>query len=233
MKADAQKTSLPPLVKVEEVTRIYRTATHEVAALRGVNLELPRGVLAALKGRSGSGKTTLLNMIGGLDKPSSGQITLDGQLLSGLSEHELTQLRRHHIGFVFQSFALMPNYTATENLDMMLRLIGTGRKERIERVRRCLHGVGLSRWMDHRPGEMSGGQQQRLAVARAIATHPDLILADEPTGELDTTATRQIFSLFRSLVDKEGLTILLTTHNPIVDEYADTAFKLVDGVIEK
>jgi len=221
-----------PLVKVENVTRVYRAKDQEVQALRGVNLELQRGVLGALKGRSGSGKTTLLNLIGGLDKPTSGSIYFDGQLLAGLDEQTLTLLRRRHMGFVFQSFALMPNYTAYENVELMLRMAGVRRRERIEQAKRCLHVVGLSRWIDHRPNEMSGGQQQRVAIARAIATHPDLILADEPTGELDTTATRQVLSLFRHLVEIEKITILVTSHNPIIDEYAEVVFKLSDGHVE-
>ena len=217
------------LVRVENVTRVYRADGQEVHALRGVTLEIPRGVLAALKGRSGSGKTTLLNLIGGLDRPTSGKITFDGQPLEGLSDQALTLLRRRHMGFIFQSFALMPTYSAFENVEFMLRLAGLRRKERIERARRCLKVVGLARWLTHRPDETSGGQQQRVAIARALANHPTLILADEPTGELDTATTRQILALFRHLVEREGVTILSTTHDPIIDEYADVIYTLQDG----
>ena len=220
-----------PLVQLQEVVRTYRTNGLEVNALRGVNLDLPRGVMAALKGRSGSGKTTLLNLIGGLDRPTRGEVIFDGLPLSQMNEAELTLLRRCRIGFIFQSFALLPTYSAYENVELALRVLGLSRPEQVENARRALRVVGLGRWMDHRPDEMSGGQQQRVAIARALATHPDLILADEPTGELDTTTSRQIFSLFHHIVEKEGLTILLTTHDPLVDEYADIIYQLQDGRI--
>jgi ABC-type lipoprotein export system ATPase subunit len=222
------------LVRVENVTRVYHSGgqdTPDVHALRGVDLDLPRGVLAALKGRSGSGKTTLLNLIGGLDHPTSGSVTFAGQRLGDLSEGELTLLRRRRIGFVFQSFALLPTYTAFENVEFLLRIAGCSRREQVEGARRYLRAVGLARWMDHRPDEMSGGQQQRLAIARALATRPDLILADEPTGELDTATSRQVFALFHHIVEREGLTILTTTHDPLVDDYADIVFTLQDGRI--
>jgi len=220
------------LVRVLGVTRVYHSDGQEVQALRGVELDLPRGVLAALKGRSGSGKTTLLNLIGGLDRPTSGSITFDGRPLAGLSDKELTLLRRHSIGFIFQSFALLPTYSAYENVELMLRLAGAGRRAQVEQARRCLRVVGLEKWMHHRPDEMSGGQQQRVAIARALATQPALILADEPTGELDTATSRQIFSLFQMIVRKEGITVLLSTHDPLIDEYADRIYLLQDGRVQ-
>jgi len=220
------------LVRVLGVTRVYHSDGQEVRALRGVDLDLPRGVLAALKGRSGSGKTTLLNLIGGLDRPTAGSIAFDGNPLDGLSEKELTLLRRHYIGFIFQSFALLPAYSAFENVELMLRLAGAGRRAQVEQARRCLRVVGLEKWMDHRPDEMSGGQQQRVAIARALATQPALILADEPTGELDTATSRQIFSLFQMIVKKEEITVLLSTHDPLIDEYADRIYLLQDGCIQ-
>jgi putative ABC transport system ATP-binding protein len=220
------------LVRVLGVTRVYHSDGQEVQALRGVDLDLPRGVLAALKGRSGSGKTTLLNLIGGLDHPTAGSITFDGKPLAGLSDKELTLLRRHRIGFIFQSFALLPAYSAFENVELMLRLAGAGRRVQVEQARRCLRVVGLEKWMDHRPDEMSGGQQQRVAIARALATQPALILADEPSGELDTATSRQIFSLFQMIVKKEGITVLLSTHDPLIDEYADRIYLLQDGCVQ-
>jgi len=220
------------LVRVLGVTRVYHSDGQEVQALRGVELDLPRGVLAALKGRSGSGKTTLLNLIGGLDRPTSGSITFDGRPLAGLSDKELTLLRRHSIGFIFQSFALLPTYSAYENVELMLRLAGAGRRAQVEQARRCLRVVGLEKWMHHRPDEMSGGQQQRVAIARALATQPALILADEPTGELDTVTSRQIFSLFQMIVRKEGITVLLSTHDPLINEYADRIYLLQDGCVQ-
>ncbi len=161
-----------PLVQVEGVSRIYRRDGQEVHAVRGVDLSLPRGVLAALKGRSGSGKTTLLNLIGGLDRPTSGTVSFGGVSLSTLDDSQLTSLRRENMGFVFQSFALLPTYSAFENVELILRLTRLNRRERSQRARRCLTVVGLEKWMDHRPDEMSGGQQQRLAIARALIYPP-------------------------------------------------------------
>jgi len=224
--------AIQPFLRIRGVTRVYHTDGQEVQALRGVDLDLPRGVLATLKGRSGSGKTTLLNLIGGLDRPTRGSIEFDGRPLASLSDQELTLLRRHRIGFIFQSFALLPNYSAFENVELMLRLAGAGRREQVEAARRCLRVVGLEKWMHHRPDEMSGGQQQRVAIARALATQPALILADEPTGELDTATSRQIFSLFQMIVKKEGITVLLSTHDPLVDEYADAIYELQDGRVQ-
>jgi ABC-type lipoprotein export system ATPase subunit len=225
-------TGEPILVRASGVTRVYKSNGQPVHALRGVDLELPRGVLAVLKGRSGSGKTTLLNIMGGLDRPTQGKIAFDGQRLEEMSESQLNQLRRERMGFIFQSFALLPAYSAYENVELVLRIAGMSRHDQAEQARRYLRAVGLARWMNHRPDEMSGGQQQRVAIARALATHPDLILADEPTGELDTATSQQIFSLFRQIVEKEGVTILVTTHDPLVDEYADVIYTLRDGVID-
>ena len=223
---------IAPLVRVEAVTRVYRVGTQEVYALRGVDLTVARGKLVALRGRSGSGKTTLLNIIGGLDRPTSGQVYFDGRSLAGMSERELTQLRRHRIGFIFQSFALLPTYSAFENVELLLRIARVRRQERLQRARDSLRLVGLGRWMDHRPDEMSGGQQQRVAIARALATRPDLILADEPTGELDTTTGRQIFALLRRVVEVESITVLTVTHDLMIDEYADLVYELQDGRIK-
>ena len=220
------------LVRVEAVTRVYRVGAQEVHALRGVDLSVARGKLIALRGRSGSGKTTLLNIMGGLDRPTSGQVYFDSQSLAGLSGRELTRLRRHRIGFVFQSFALLPTYSALENVELLLRIAGVKRQERLQRARDSLRLVGLGRWMDHRPDEMSGGQQQRVAIARALATRPDLILADEPTGELDTTTGRQIFALLRQVVEVEGITVLTATHDLLIDEYANLVYELQDGRIK-
>jgi len=220
------------LVRVEAVTRVYRVGVQEVHALQGVDLSVTRGKLVALRGRSGSGKTTLLNIIGGLDRPTSGEVYFDDRSLARLSERELTQLRRHRIGFIFQSFALLPTYSAFENVELLLRIAEVKRQERLQRARDSLRLVGLGRWMDHRPDEMSGGQQQRVAIARALATRPDLILADEPTGELDTTTGRQIFALLRRVVEVEDITVLTVTHDPVIDEYADLVYELQDGRIK-
>jgi len=219
-----------PIIRVENVSRNYKVGEGEVHALRGVSLEIPKGVLAALKGRSGSGKTTLLNMIGGLDHPSNGEVFLFGKPVSSLSSDEFTDLRRKRIGFVFQSFAIMPTFSALENVELMLRISGNY-KNRHQMASRALEIVGLGPWAHHRPWELSGGQQQRVAIARALSTRPDLILADEPTGELDSGTGRQIMALFRYIVVKEGITILMATHDPMIEEYAHVIFELGDGQV--
>jgi ABC-type lipoprotein export system ATPase subunit len=230
---DSSSDVMDCLVRVKDVTRVYRVDSQEVHALRGVDLSVERGKLVVLRGRSGSGKTTLLNIIGGLDRPTSGEVYFDGQPLTDLSGRDLTRLRRHRIGFIFQSFALLPTYSAYENVELLLRIAGMPRRNRRERTRESLRLVGLSRWVDHRPDEMSGGQQQRVAIARALATRPDLILADEPTGELDTTTGRQIFALLRRVAQVEGITVLTVTHDPLGDEYADQVYELKDGRISQ
>jgi ABC-type lipoprotein export system ATPase subunit len=220
-----------PIVQVENVGRIYHVGARQVAALQGVTLAVGRGRLVALRGRSGSGKTTLLNCIGGLDRPTSGRIWLEEREVGRLPEREWVKLRRRRIGFVFQSHALLPTYSAAENVDLMLRLAGLGRREREARVKEALTLVGLQKWRDHRPYELSGGQQQRVAIARALAPRPALILADEPTGELDSATGRQILQLFRQIADQEQTTILIATHDLTVDAFADQVYHLQDGRI--
>jgi ABC-type lipoprotein export system ATPase subunit len=223
-------TAGAPIIAVQNVSRIYRVGNTKVAALRELSLDVPKGVLAALKGRSGSGKTTLLNIIGGLDHPTSGDVTLFGKLLSRMSGVEITNIRRRRVGFVFQSFAIMPMFSALENVELMLRIAGVWRGRR-QRAMRCLEIVGLASWAHHRPWELSGGQQQRVAIARALATHPDLLLADEPTGELDSATGRQIYALFRYIVAHEGVTVVMATHDPVIEEYAHIIYELGDGQI--
>jgi putative ABC transport system ATP-binding protein len=229
--AEQSEADMAPLVRTEEVTRIFHVGETEVAALRGVNLTVPPGVFAVLKGRSGSGKTTLINLIGGLDRPNTGEIFVYGDPLSQLSDRELTDLRRHRIGFVFQSFALVPTFSALENVELMLRIAGVWHGRR-ERAMHSLELVGLGSRAGHRPWELSGGQQQRVAIARALVTRPQLVLADEPTGELDSTTGRQIMALFQHLVVQQGITVVMATHDPVVDEYADLIFELVDGRVQ-
>lgn len=228
--AAAPATENEPIIRVQDVSRVYSLGQAQVIALRGVSLEVPKGVFAALKGRSGSGKTTLLNMIGGLDTPTTGEVFLFGKPISKMSSAELTDIRRKRIGFVFQSFAIMPTFSALENVELMLRIAGF-RGNRREIALRSLEIVGLGAWAHHRPWELSGGQQQRVAIARALSTHPDLILADEPTGELDSTTGRQIMALFRYIVNREGITILMATHDPMIEEYAHIIFELEDGQV--
>ena len=229
-RAEPGATSLAePLVRTEALARIYRVAARQVPALQDVSIVVERGRFIALRGRSGSGKTTLLNCLGGLDRPTSGRVWVEGQDLGQMSERRRVQLRRRRIGFVFQSFALLPTYSSWENVDLMLRLAGVTRRERRRRVDHVLALVGLQKWADHRPFELSGGQQQRLAIARALSTRPALILADEPTGELDSATGQQILGLLRQIVDREGTTVLMATHDLTVDLFADQVYHLEDG----
>lgn len=224
------ETEAAPVIRVDNVARVYEVGSRQVSALRGLSLEVPAGILAALKGRSGSGKTTLLNIIGGLDRPTSGEVYLFGEPTSRMSNDEITELRRRRFGFVFQSFAIMPMFSAVENVELMLRIAGFA-VDRKKLAVRALEIVGLGPWANHRPWELSGGQQQRVAIARALSTRPDVIIADEPTGELDSTTGRQIMALFRYIAVKEGITILMATHDPMIEEYAHVVFDLGDGEI--
>jgi len=218
-------------IETRDLWRIYKTGAQEVPALRGVNLAVEPGRFVAVKGRSGSGKTTLLNCLGGLDHPTSGSVYVFGRDISTLSDRELTHWRRNRVGFVFQSFGLLPTLSAYENVELMLRIAGVNAKERRERARYCLNLVGLTKWLDHRPFEMSGGQQQRVAIARAVANNPQFILADEPTGELDSTTAREILALFRRIVEEEHVTFVMVSHDALVDEYVDYSLQLKDGQI--
>ena len=220
-----------PIIRTEELARVFRSRGREVHALRGLDLRIPIGEFVAFRGRSGSGKTTLINCIGGLDRPSSGEVYFRERPLSKLSEREITRLRREEFNFVFQSFALLPTFSAYENVELPLRIQGKRSRERRERTMRCLSIVGLSKWAKHRPYEMSGGQQQRVAVARALVTRPEVILADEPTGELDTATGRQIITLFQRISIDEGMTVIMVSHDPVVEEYASVVYFLSDGQI--
>ena len=218
-------------IETEDLWRVYKIGAREVPALRGVILKVEPGRFVAVKGRSGSGKTTLLNCVGGLDRPTSGVVRVFGRDLSKLKEEQLTRWRREQVGFVFQSFGLLPTLSAYENVELMLRIAGVRSRDRRERSLHCLDIVGLSQWAQHRPFEMSGGQQQRVAIARALANSPRLILADEPTGELDSATAREILTLFRRIVDEERVTFLLASHDALVDEYVDGVLHLQDGRI--
>ena len=232
---DAKRSLLDgeAIIRTEGLTRTYRSRGREVHALRGLDLVVPVGEYVAFRGRSGSGKTTLINCIGGLDRPTSGEVYFREQAMSSLSERQITQLRRTEYSFVFQSFALLPTFSAYENVELPLRIQGLPRRERRDRTMRVLSIVGLAKWAKHRPYEMSGGQQQRVAVARALVTRPEVILADEPTGELDTTTGRQIMFLFQKISIEEGVTVLMVTHDPVVEEYASLVYHLGDGTIEE
>jgi ABC-type lipoprotein export system ATPase subunit len=219
-------------VETSDLWRVYHIgANQKVEALRGIDLQIETKQLVALNGRSGSGKTTLLNCIGSLDQPTSGSITIFGQLIARLSEKSLTLWRRDQIGFIFQSFGLLPTLSAYENVELTMRIAGCSGKHRSQRTWECLELVGLTRWALHRPYELSGGQQQRVAIARALANRPRLILADEPTGELDSATAQEILSLFRIIVETEGVTLLIASHDSLVNKYADRVIRLNDGQV--
>jgi putative ABC transport system ATP-binding protein len=219
------------MVRVENVHRSYGGGATAVHALRGVSFDIPRGELVALKGRSGSGKTTLLNLVGGLDEPDDGRITVDGLDLSGLGENGLLELRRDRIGFVFQSFGLIPILTAAENVGVPMRLRRAEPREREERVELLLSLVGLADHAAQRPGELSGGQQQRVAIARALANEPALLIADEPTGQLDAETGIAVMELLRAVVRSERVTALVATHDAALLDLADRVLELSDGEI--
>ena len=221
------------VIETQDLWRVYTSKTGtEVPALRGVDLHVEAGSFVALKGRSGSGKTTLLNCLAGLDRPTSGSARVLGHNLMQMSDQELTVWRREQIGLVFQSFGLLPTLSAYENIELLLRIKGDEYNLRHKRALECLELVGLSKWKDHRPYEMSGGQQQRVAIARALANHARLILADEPTGELDSKTTRELLLFFRELVESQHITMLMVSHDPLVDSYVQQALILNDGVLE-
>jgi putative ABC transport system ATP-binding protein len=205
--------------------------THTVAALSGVDLNVDEGSLVAIHGRSGSGKTTLLNLLGGLDRPTSGTVRLDGDELTELTEAELVEVRRDKIGFIFQAFGLIPILTARENVEIPMRLTHAAVAERSERSRILLNLVGLGDRSEHRPHELSGGEQQRVAIARALANQPRVLLADEPTGQLDSTTGRMIMDLIHALVVSEGVTAIVATHDPALVAVADRVIELSDGRI--
>ncbi|MDH6218828.1 ABC transporter ATP-binding protein [Streptomyces pseudovenezuelae] len=219
------------MVRVEDVHKSYGHGAAAVHALRGVSFEVPRGELVALKGRSGSGKTTLLNIVGGLDLPDRGRVTVDGLDLSELGEDGLLALRRDRIGFVFQSFGLVPILTAAENVGVPMRLRRAPVREREERVELLLSLVGLADHARQRPGELSGGQQQRVAIARALANSPSLLVADEPTGQLDVETGHAVMELLRAVVHSERVTALVATHDATLLDLADRVLELGDGEI--
>ncbi|MCC7365955.1 MAG: ABC transporter ATP-binding protein [Dehalococcoidia bacterium] len=218
-------------ISVRDVSRKFEVGGEEVWALRNISLQVSPGEVVALIGRSGSGKTTLLNVVAGLDRPTSGEVEIDGRRVDQMHEKELTTLRRKELGFIFQSFGLLPLLSAQENIELPLRIAGYSHRDRTKRAAAMLDLVGLGRRSHHRPYELSGGEQQRVAIARALATEPSLILADEPTGDLDSATATVVFSLLRDLARREGLTVVTCTHDRLVMELADRVEELADGQI--
>lgn len=221
------------LVEARKVSRIFRLGSEEIRAVDDVSCKAREGRLITVRGRSGSGKTTLLNQLGALDKPDEGEVYFRGRPVNGLSEAERTNLRRHNFGFIFQSFALLPVLSAFENIDLTMRIAGRSTAERVDRTREVLDMVGLGERADHRPFELSGGEQQRVSIARSIANRPSVLIADEPTGELDSITGLEIMSLFRRIVDTDGLTVIMSTHDPALSQFADESWLMDDGRLEQ
>jgi len=232
--AEASKNERPvanePILSVRNVERSFDVGSQKIKVLKGINLNLYPSQLVMLRGRSGSGKTTLMNLMGGLDTPTKGEIFFKDRPFHKWDDDKRTVVRRKDIGFIFQAFALMPLLSAYENVELSLRMANTPRSEWKERIIACLDLVGLTKRMHHRPFELSGGEQQRVAIAKAIAHKPSLILADEPTAELDSQMTAQIMQVFKEVVAAENISLCMTTHDPTIMEVADHVYEMVDGV---
>ena len=221
------------IIEARNITRMFPVGDGEFYALKHVDIDIPARKLTILKGRSGSGKTTLMNILSALDAPTEGDVSFDGQVYSEMEDAQKEQLRRKEIGFVFQAVALIPIMNAYENVDFAMRLAEPEltAKEVDERIRETLALVGMEERMRHMPGQMSGGEQQRVAIARAVAHRPKVVFADEPTGALDTESGLRVMQLFRNLIEKEGVTIVMTTHDPNLMELGDVVYELEDGEI--
>ncbi|CAM3763061.1 ABC transporter ATP-binding protein [Mesobacillus zeae] len=219
------------MIALESISKVYTIGKENVHVLNNINLEIQQGEFVAIMGPSGSGKSTLMNMIGCLDKPSEGSYYLGGEDVSGYKDNELAKVRNQSIGFVFQQFHLLPRLTALKNVELPMIYAGMKKDERIEKAKEALRKVGLEDRMDHLPNALSGGQKQRVAIARAIVNNPKLILADEPTGALDTKTSTSIMELFNKL-NEEGTTIIVVTHEPEVAEYARRTIMVRDGMIQ-
>ncbi|TPG67411.1 ABC transporter ATP-binding protein [Hymenobacter nivis] len=221
----------PNVIETHNISRMYRMGTEEIHALRSVSITIPRGEYVAFMGPSGSGKSTLMNIVGCLDTPSGGQYVLNGQDVSRMSDNALAQVRNKEIGFVFQTFNLLPRASSLDNVALPLIYAGYGKRERDERAMHALQSVGLGERAKHRPNELSGGQRQRVAIARALVNDPSIILADEPTGNLDTKTSYEIMDLFEALYAK-GNTIIMVTHEEDIARYAHRIVRLRDGLVE-
>jgi putative ABC transport system ATP-binding protein len=220
-----------PMIRAEGLGRTFPSGDGVIHALNDVALSVGDGEFVAIRGRSGSGKTTLLNLLGGLDRPTEGKVYVDGTDVTGLPEQGLVNLRRHTVAYVFQTFGLLPILSAAENVEIPLRLTRTNPDERDRRVAEVLEMVGVGHRARHRPHELSGGEQQRVAIARALANRPRVLLADEPTGQLDSETGRSIMALLRAIVDADGVTAVVATHDPLMLETADRVVELRDGKV--
>ena len=221
------------VVEVEDLYKIYKVGTNKVRALNGVSFQVYEGEFCAIVGTSGSGKSTLLNMLAGLEHPTKGQIAIRGQHIEKMNENELVAFRREHVGFIFQSFNLMGTMTALENVALPLTVRGVPKKERLKRAERMIRLVGLEKHKKHHPNQMSGGQQQRVGMARALVLNPDIVFADEPTGNLDSVTSEEMMNLMRNVVNKHHKTLVMVTHDNQLASYADRIIHIKDGKIVK
>ena len=223
-----------PLIQLRDIRRTFHLGEIDVPVLRGISLEVERGELVSLTGPSGSGKTTLMNLLGCLDRPTSGQYWLDGVETSELSNDKRAMIRNRKIGFVFQSFNLLPRTTALEQVMMPLAYTASGLSDREakQRARALLERVGLGQRLDHTPAQLSGGQQQRIAIARALVNHPPVLFADEPTGNLDSRTTNEILGMFQDLNERDGITIVIVTHDPFVASHTKRNVHMIDGLVD-
>ena len=221
------------MIQVKNLYKIYRVGENKVRALNGVDLTIYRGEFCSIVGTSGSGKSTMLNMLAGLEKPTKGEIVIAGQHLEKMNENQLVKFRREHVGFIFQSFNLLGTMDAVENVALPLMFRGVPKKERMEKADKMLELVGLSKHKDHRPNEMSGGQQQRVGVARALVLDPEIIFADEPTGNLDSNTSAEVMRLMQKVVRERNQTLVMVTHDNHLASFADRIFHIIDGKIVK
>jgi putative ABC transport system ATP-binding protein len=221
------------IVKLENVSKIYKSGDINVSALRNVNLSIQRGGFVAIQGPSGSGKTTLLNIIGCIDNPTTGRFLLDNKDVTKLSDRELTKIRLNLIGFIFQQFYLIPTLNATENIELPLKEAGMGKRQRTDRALELLEIVQLGDRVKHYPNQLSGGEQQRVAIARSLANEPELVLADEPTGEIDSSSSKRIVTLLRNLNKSRKLTVVIVTHDPAIAKETERTITIRDGKIAR
>ena len=218
-----------PVIEVKNLYKIYHIGDNKVRALNGVSFEINKGEFCAIVGTSGSGKSTLLNMLAGLEKPTKGEIIIAGEHMEKKSENQLVKFRREHIGFIFQSFNLMNTMDAIENVALPLNFQGVSKKDRIARAKKMIHLVGLDKYADHKPNQMSGGQQQRVGVARALVVNPEIIFADEPTGNLDSNTSQEIMHLMQNVVKEKNQTLIMVTHDNYLATFADKIIRIKDG----
>lgn len=232
-RGDIEMSDPQPIIEVKDLYKIYRVGDNAVRALNGVDLKINQGEFCAIVGTSGSGKSTLLNMLAGLEKPTRGEVIIEGLHLEKMNENQLVKLRRERVGFIFQSFNLLPTMTAVENVALPLTFRGIGKKVRLKRAAQLLNLVGLRKHMKHRPMQMSGGQQQRVGVARALVVNPAIIFADEPTGNLDSSTSEEVMELMRKVVTEQKKTLVMVTHDSRLAGVADRIFHIIDGKIVK